>query len=206
MDEKTEQLRDIFIDVAGEESVTESQAAGRGSLTDTDEERVESRVREVIGRMRERYAFRTPLDDAALVTLVRGFYAGREDGELAGDLGVDESAVLEARLDLHLLRESDADADFDVAAFRRRVVGDDPTDADLAADFDIDADTAARYRRVVDAQAAARQVSRRFTSEFEDALADAGLSTHMTAAVRETGLDEATEDIDSLDSDADVSM
>ncbi|MDS0260141.1 conditioned medium-induced protein 4 [Haloarcula sp. S1CR25-12] len=206
MDEKTEQLREIFIDVSGEESVTESQAEGPGSLTDTDEERVDERLRAVVSRMRERYEFRTALSDAALVTLVRGFYAGRGDDELAAELGVDESAIVEARLDLHLLRESDDDADFDAAAFRRRVVGEDPADEELAAAFDVDAGTAARYRRVVAAEAEARQVSYRFTSEFEDALAEAGLSTRMTAAVRETGLDEATEDIDSLDSDADVSM
>jgi hypothetical protein len=205
MDEKTEQLRDIFMDVAGEGSVTESQAAGRGSLTDADEATVEERLGETVARMRERYEFRTGLEDDALVTVVRGFYAGRDDGELAEDLGVDASAVREARLDLHLLRESDDDADFDVAAFRKHVV-DDATDAELAGAFDIDTETAARHRRVVESQTAARGVSHRFTSEFEDALADAGLAVQHTAAVRETGLDEATEDIDSLDSDADVSM
>jgi len=206
MDEKTEQLRDIFMDVSGEASVTESQAAGRGSLTDTDEAAVEERLGQTVARMRDRYDFRAGLDDAALVTLVREFYAGREDDELADDIGVDESTVVEARFDLHLLRESDGDADFDVAAFRRQVIGDDPTDEELAAAFDIDAETAGRYRRVVEAQAAARGVSHRFTSEFEDALAEAGLATRHTSALRETGLDEATEDIDSLDSDADVSM
>ncbi len=206
MDEKTEQLRDIFMDVSGEASVTESQAAGRGSLTDTDEATVEERLGETVARMRERYDFRTDLDDPALVGLVRGFYAGHEDAALAEELGVDESTVYEARLDLHLLRETDDDADFDVAAFRKRVVGGAATDEELAAAFDVDTETAARYRRVVEAQAAARGVSHRFTSEFEDALAEAGLATQLTAAVRETGLDEATEDIDSLDSDADVSM
>jgi len=206
MDEKTEQLRDIFMDVSGEGSVTESQAAGRGSLTDTDETSVEAQLGETVARLRERYGFRTELDDGALVALVRGFYAGRNDVALAEELGVEEPAVREARLDLHLLRESDDDTDFDIGAFRKRVVGGDPTDADLAAAFGVDTETAARYRRVVEAQAAARGVSHRFTSAFEDALADAGLATQHTAAVRETGLDEATEDIDSLDSDADVSM
>jgi len=206
MDEKTEQLRDIFMDVSGEESVTESQAAGRGSLTDSGEEDVAERLGEVVARLREQYGFRTGLADDALVALVRRFYAGHSDAELADELGVEPSAVVEARLDLHLLRAEDAEAPFDVAAFRRRVVQADATDAELAATFDLDVGTATRYRRVVEAQAEARQVSHRFTSEFEDALADAGLTTRMTATIRETGLDEATEDIDSLDSDADVSM
>jgi len=207
MDEKTEQLRDIFMDVSEEGTVTESQAAGRGSLTDTDEAAVEQRLGEVVARMRDRYEFRTPLADGALVAVVRGFYAGRDDDELAAELDTTAEAVAEARLDLHLVRDTDLSADIDVAAFRRRVVGEEtPSDADLAAAFDVDRETAAHLRRVVEAQAAARQVSHRFGSEFEDALADAGLSIQHTAAVQETGLEEATEDIDSLDSDADVSM
>ena len=209
MDEKTEQLRDIFMNVAGEGTVTESQAAGRGSLTDSDEAAVESRVRDVIARMRERYAFRTEFDDESLVAVVRGFYAGRDDDELAGELDAEARAVVDARLDLPLVRERDVEADLDVAAFRRRVVGaeaEHPSDAELADAFDVDQSTAADLRRVVETQAAARRVSHRFQSEFEDALAEAGLATTHTAAVRETGLDEATEDIDSLDSAADVSM
>ncbi|MFC7026954.1 conditioned medium-induced protein 4 [Halomicroarcula sp. GCM10025324] len=205
MDEKTESLRDIFVDVAGEDSVTESQEAGRGSLTDVDEATVDERLGDVVARMRDRYEFHTDLDDASLVALVRAFYEGHGDDDIAADLDVAASAVLEARLDLHLFRESDDDAPFDVAAFRRRV-SEGADDAALAATFDRDGETVAHYRRVVAAQTAARRVSHRFQSEFEDVLTDAGLATRHTAALREDGLDEATEDIDSLDSDADISM
>ncbi|GGO03342.1 conditioned medium-induced protein 4 [Haloarcula pellucida] len=206
MDEKTEELRDIFMDVAEEGTVTESQEATHGSLTDVDESTVADRLADVVARMRDRYAFRTDLDDDALVSIVRGFYDGDGDDDIAADLGVGESAVFEARLDLHLLREADdADVEFDMAAFRRQAV-DGATVDELAETFAVDADTAAHYRRIVETQAASRQVSHRFQSEFEDVLTDAGLATQMTAAVRESGLDEATEDIDSLDSDADISM
>ena len=54
MDEKTEQLRDIFMDVAEEGTVTESQAAGRGSLTDADETACTRGWGGVTARMRER--------------------------------------------------------------------------------------------------------------------------------------------------------
>jgi hypothetical protein len=206
MDEKTEELRDIFIDVSGEEAVTESQEASRGSLADTDEAGVADRLGDVVARMRERYEFQTDLDDDALVSVVRLFYEGNDDGTIAADIGADEPAVVEARLDLHLLRDEDTEAPFDLAEFRRRVADDNPSVATLAEEFDIDESWAAHYRRVVAAQDAARRVSHRFQSEFEDVLTDAGLSTQHTAALREDGLDEATEDIDSLDSDADVSL
>ena len=211
MDDKTEELRDIFMDVSDSETVTESQAESRGSLTDIDESAAADRLRETVGRMRERYDFESDLGDAALISLIQGFYEGRTDDELAEALGVSVSAVVTARLDLHLLRDDDLDADFDLAAFRRRVVGSDAaesgeSDAELADRFDIELSEASHYRRVVETQAASRQVSHRFQAAFEDALAEAGLSTQLTSAVMESGLDEATEDIDSLDSDADISM
>ena len=206
MDEKTEELRDIFMDVSDEGAVTESQEASRGSLADTDEAGVTDRLGDVIARMRERYEFRTELADEALVTVVRLFYEGSDDATIAAEIGADEPDVVEARLDLHLLRDEDTEAPFDLAAFRRRVADDDPSVAELAAEFDIDESWTDHYRRVVAAQDAARRVSHRFQSEFEDVLTDAGLSTQHAAALREDGLDEATEDIDSLDSGADVSM
>ena len=206
MDEKTEELRDIFMDVSDEGAVTESQEASRGSLADTDEAGVADRLGDVIARMRERYEFRTELADEALVTVVRLFYEGSDDATIAAEIGADESDVVAARLDLHLLRDGDTEAPFDLAEFRRRVANDDPSVAELADEFDIDESWTAHYRRVVAAQDAARRVSHRFQSEFEDVLTDAGLSTQHAAALREDGLDEATEDIDSLDSGADVSM
>ncbi|WP_324755932.1 conditioned medium-induced protein 4 [Haloarcula montana] len=206
MDEKTEDLRELFIDVSGEERVTESQEDTRGSLADADGTSVSERLSAVVSRMRERYEFRTDLDDEQLVAVVRGFYEGESDAALADRLDADEDTVVRARLDLHLLREADDDVPFDVSAFRKRVVNDDATDADLAAEFGVEESAATHYRTVVEAQAAARRVSHRFQSEFEDVLTEAGLSTQHTAAIRESGLEEATEDIDSLDSDADVSM
>ncbi len=63
MDEKTAELRDIFVDDAGEEAVTETQEASRGSLADTDEASVTDRLGDVVARMRERYEFQTELAD-----------------------------------------------------------------------------------------------------------------------------------------------
>ena len=208
MDEKTESLRDLFLDVAEDGTVTESQEAGPGSLADVDEGEVDERLADIVERMADRYPFRTSLDVDALVTLVRAFYADQADATIADDLGVAEEELRAARLDLHLLREDDFEAPFDIAALRRRLADSDAEvdDEALAVEFDTDRETVARHRRAVEAQQAARQVSHRFQSEFEDVLTEAGLATQHTAALRDDGLDEATEDIDSLDSDANVSM
>lgn len=201
MDEKTEELRDIFVDVAGEGTVTESQEETPGSLA-TDEERVDERIAAVIDRLSDRFAFDVDLDRSALVAVVRRFYDGDDDETVAAALDVSPDDVFRARMALHLFRDDDADAPFDLTALRDRPDADPET---LATDLDVSVEQVRRYRRVLDARTEARQVSQRFRSEFEDALADAGLST-MTESMREDGLTEATEDIDSLEDDADVSF
>ena len=67
MDEKTSDLRDIFVETTGSDTVTERQAESRGTLTDRDEAAVDERVRELVATMRERYDFSTDLDDATLL-------------------------------------------------------------------------------------------------------------------------------------------
>jgi len=123
MDDKTAELRDIFLDATdGEETVTERQAERRGSLVDIDDPaRVDARLRDLVATMRERHAFDTDLDPDAYVTLIRGFYDGEDDAALADAVGVDADAVFRARLDCHLVREDD-DETPTVEASRERAV------------------------------------------------------------------------------------
>ena len=71
MDEKTEQLRDLFLEATGADTVTEGQTESPGSLVDRDDAAVSDRLRELIGVMRERYEFSTDLDDKAYELVCR---------------------------------------------------------------------------------------------------------------------------------------
>jgi hypothetical protein len=195
MDDRTEELRDLFVETTGADTVTERQEDARGSLTDRED--AEERVRAVVARMRERYAFATDLDDDALVGVARAFFEGRDDAAIAEDLDVDETAVVRARFDLHLVDDADREppAGVDLAALRRRVVAGDDLNAAAAA---LDADPGAlstAYRAAV-ADVASRRANGRFRDEFADLLADADLSTRLASDAREDGLREATEDIE----------
>lgn len=191
MDRKTEELRDIFMDVAGDETVTESQEESRGSLADRGD--VAERLSDVVDRMRERYAFRTDLDDDALCTLVRGFYDGETDADLARDLDVSRHTVFRARMDLHLLRDGDLDAPFDLAVLRDRLDDDDPL-TDVADDFDVSASTVRRYRDALAARNESRAANDRYRDEFDSILTDGDLAGGLTDDVKDDGLDDATED------------
>jgi len=184
MDEKTEELRDIFVDVAGGDTVTESQEETHGSLA--SEADVEARLRETVAEMHEDLDFETSLSVDELTTLVERFYDEASDSEIADDLGVDEATVADARLDLHLLRESDTDAPLDR-------VRDADDAAALADDLGVDEETVQRYQRVVDAREERRRLNDRYRAEFENALQDRELSERLTSSVHEDGLEGATE-------------
>ncbi|MFB6072913.1 MAG: conditioned medium-induced protein 4 [Halobacterium sp.] len=188
MDEKTEELRDIFTDVADDDTVTESQADTHGSLaSETD---VDERLRNAVETMREDLDFHTDLADDDLVTVVKEFYAGEPDAAIADEIGVDEREVVDARFDLQLVRDDDAAVDLDALRDRR----DDDAGAEALADeLDADPGDVERALRVVDTRDQVRRVNDRYRAEFENALRDRELSERLTATVHEDGLDDATE-------------
>jgi hypothetical protein len=192
MDEKTRELRDLFVDMAGEETVTEHQQESRGSLASGS--RVDDRLADVVDTMRERYAFRSNLPTAALIAIVRGFFAGHSDAEIAASLDDEPAAetVARARIDLHLVTERDREAPFDLDALREALDEDRPLSS-VAADLGIHESTARRYRHVLEAERQRRAVNDRYREDFERLLADRDLSERLTEEVRDTGLEDATD-------------
>jgi hypothetical protein len=166
VNDKTAELRDIFLDTTGEETVTERQAERRGSLVDVDDPAdVDERLRGLVGTMRERYDFATDLGPDAYVRLIRAYYDGDDDDALAEALDVDAETVRQARLDCHLVRDADRDDD----AVRERAVA---------------------------ADRASTRANDRFRDAFAELLTDDDLSDRLATDSREDGLREATEDIE----------
>jgi hypothetical protein len=204
MDEKTAELRDIFLETTGEEAVEERGGDRRGSLADVDDpERVDAKLRELVATMRERYDFDADLGSTATVRLIRGFFDGADDRTLADALGVDVGTVRRGRLDCHLVREADRDVP-GFAAVRDRIVADGEASDDAVAAAvraegdapDVDAATVAHVRRVVAAERAAVRANGRFRDAFAELLTDDDLTGRLASDAREDGLREATADIE----------
>ncbi|MFB6127250.1 MAG: conditioned medium-induced protein 4 [Halolamina sp.] len=198
MDDKTEELRDIFVETTGSDTVTEDQADARGDLTDETDDSVDRRLADVVATMREQYDFETDLDDESLARLVRLVHEsdGADDEAIADELDVAASTVFDARMDLHLVADRDRDAPIDFERLRSLVVDDAPP-AELTDEFDVDEDTVAHYSAVARADLEATCANDRFRDEFADLLGDADLERRHAESAREDGLQEATEDIES---------
>ena len=189
MNEKTAELRDIFTSVTDEETITESQEDTHGSLTDQDEQSIDQRLTKLIGQMRDRYGFEPPLevDDDDLLAIARAFYEEQTDADIAAEVGVEESAIFEARMALHLIDHDEADG-VDLAAIR-----DSDDDAALAEAYDLEESTIRRYRHIAEARDESRAANDRYRDEFDSILGGSDLSTRMAQDVREDGLEDATE-------------
>ncbi|MFB6093154.1 MAG: conditioned medium-induced protein 4 [Haloquadratum sp.] len=142
MDEKTADLRELFVETTGEEAVTERQTDPYGTLSsDRDDEAVDERLADLVAAMRERYDFSSSLSDADLRRVVRGFFdpdvggadadswSRAADASLAASLSaatdatdVDAAEVFRARMDLHLVADADRDAPFPYDRLRRLVL------------------------------------------------------------------------------------
>ena len=194
MDEKTEELRDIFMDVTDSEEVTESQEELRGSVADSDEFD-EDRLAATLDEMQEKFDFETDLDSERLTQLVVRFYEGDDDEAIATALSLSPATVFRARMDVHLVRDEDppgVSASDDVWETIRAQP--DESVETLATEADHDAAEVEQIQAVVQAEARARRVSQRFRITFEECLTDVEMSTQLAAETQRDGLDDATED------------
>lgn len=196
MGDRTEDLRELFESVTGTESVTERQRRPRGSLgSETDpREALEAEI----GAMRSAHSFETELSTAVLATVVERFYEGDTDAEIAHELGgqdetIDPSTVGKARLDLHLVRESDR-PDSDAGPLLEAVSEGTKSVETAAQTLDVSASTVEYWVQVRAAQIERRQVADRHRQAFETILQDRDIGDRLTASLEETGLDEAVAD------------
>jgi DNA-binding CsgD family transcriptional regulator len=194
MDEKTAELRDIFVETTDTETVTESQSESPGSLAD-DSTDVGDRLATLIDRMREQYEFNTALDTDALVAVLRGFYDGDDDATIAARLECQPATIRTARLDLHLVRDEEREAPFEFERLRR-LLAEGVSPEERAEQLDVPVETVRRYSEVAAADRRSTRANDRFRDEFAGLLTDADLTNRLAADAHEDGLQEATEDME----------
>jgi hypothetical protein len=187
--EKTDRLREIFMDVADDPTVTETQEESPGILQDTSA--VDETLSDIIREMKTTSEFQTSLSTTELVQLVRLFFDEYSDTAIARKLGdaSRDKTVARARIHLQLFRDTDFDSPFDLDRLRD-LLREDITLADIAETLDVSASTVRKYRMLLDAEHAAEAVNHRYRRRFEAALAapEQHESIHNSL---EDGLDDA---------------
>ena len=160
MDEKTADLRDIFVETTGSDTVTERQGESRGTLTDRDAAAADERVRELVATMRDRYGFSTDLDDATYARIARASFEESDDEAIADRLGGDETRDAEETGDADTEETRDADTEETGDADD----GDGRVDPETVRDARLDLHLVRERDREVDADAFAYEDVKRLTA------------------------------------------
>jgi hypothetical protein len=145
--------------------------------------------------MRDEYGFETSLEDEELVRLVRLYHDDASDAEIARELGDDslDKTVKRARVGLHLFRDSDFDAPFEIEKLEG-MVDDGVTNSEAAEKFDVSPSTVRSYRQAVEARRASEEAGEEYADRFEAVLEDRDISETFTSDAKRDGLEGATED------------
>ncbi|WP_224335000.1 hypothetical protein [Haloprofundus halobius] len=178
MTTKTDELRALFARLSRQTTFTEHQRPDTHALSTDDD--LDAALRCVVREMRDEYGFRTSLDESDLETMVRGFYAGQSDAELAASLDTSAGVVERARIHLQLLREGDLEGPVDHRKLARLLDEGASTDECVVA-LGVSERAIRRAKQVLVARRAAQQSGYRFHLEFESLLREAGLSDEMVA-------------------------
>ncbi len=187
MSGRTDQLRDLVLKIGASTKVVEKQATRHGSLRGSGE--IERALLGVVRDMIKQYGIQTKLTPEQLSTVVRLFYKGLSDTEIAERLGdrALNKTVSRARIKLHLFRETDLKPPFDKGEFLRL------SDAgksvkDMAEALKVAPSTISEYRNIFDSQRASERDG--YTKRFLEILSDQDVSERMVTAHTEDGLQD----------------
>ncbi|EMA56756.1 hypothetical protein C451_00715 [Halococcus thailandensis JCM 13552] len=185
--EKVEQLTDIFHDITGESATTERQHENRWASVSADNSDNNDTIRSIIREMTDEYGIQTSLDEDELATVVRSYHAGEGDREIARTLGTPnrDKTIARARVSLHLFRDTDFDAPFELSQLRK-LLDQDASNDEIADTLSASKSTVRAYARVLDAETEAEHADHEYQSRFEQALGDTEMDSDGTDRFSET--------------------
>jgi DNA-binding NarL/FixJ family response regulator len=187
MSGRTDQLRDLVLKIGASTKVVEKQATRHGSLRGSGE--IERALLGVVGVMIKQYGIQTKLTPENLSTVVRLFYKGLSDTEIAERLGdrALNKTVSRARIKLHLFRDTDLKPPFDKEEFLRLSdIG--KSVKEMAEALKVAPSTISEYRNIFDSQKASDRDD--YTKRFLEILSDQDVSERMVTAHTEDGLQD----------------
>ncbi len=187
MSGKTDQLRDLVLKMGASTKVVEKQATQHGALRGSSD--IERALLGVVKEMIKHYNIQTKLTPEQLATVIRLFYKGLSDTEIAEQLGdrALNKTVSRARIKLHLFRESDLKPPFDKGEFIR-LSGTGKSVKEMAEALGVAPSTISEYRNIFESQKAAERDG--YTKRFLEILSDQDVSERMVTSHIKDGLQD----------------
>ncbi|UUX91887.1 response regulator receiver protein [Methanoplanus endosymbiosus] len=185
---RKKELLDLFSNISGKTEIVEPMKKIHGTLRDKDA--IEREVALIMREILDQGFFKTKLKPRDLACLVCGYYEGRNDTEIARDLGDEKlsKTVARARVRLKLFRDLDFKMPFERAKMEV-LLESGQTMKDISAELGISPSTLREYRHVIEQE---KDITLDpFLERIKDVMEDRDLTESMTGGLANDGLADA---------------
>ncbi|EHQ34783.1 hypothetical protein [Methanoplanus limicola] len=185
---RKKELLDLFSNISGKTEIVEPMKKIHGTLRDKDA--IEREVALIMREILDLGFFKTKLKPRDLACLVCGYYEGRNDTEIARDLGDEKlsKTVARARVRLKLFRDLDFKMPFERAKMEV-LLESGQTMKDISAELGVSPSTLREYRHVIEQE---KDVTLDpFLERIKDVMEDRDLTESMTGGLANDGLSDA---------------
>lgn len=187
-DKRKKELLDLFQDLTSKTEIVEPMKKIHGSLRDRDA--VGREIALIMREILDQGFFQTKLSPRQLATLVIAFNEGKNDTEIARELGNEKLAktVARARVRIKLFRDSDFDMPFERSELTD-LIDSGKTMNEISQILGISSSSLREYRHVIAMDEDATLDP--YLERIRDVIEDRDLSEQMTRGVTNDGLAEA---------------
>ena len=187
-DTRKKELLQLFTNISGKTKIVEPMKKIHGTLRDRDA--VEREIALVMREILEQGFFKTKLRPIQLARLVSSYYAGKNDTEIARELGDEKlsKTVARARVRLKLFRDLDFKMPFDQDRMEDLLIS-GKTMKEVSDDLGVSPSTLREYRHVIEQRDDITIDP--FLERIKDVMEDRDLSEQMTRSATRDSLGEA---------------
>ena len=187
-DTRKTQLLQLFTTISGKTKIVEPMKKIHGTLR--DREAVEREIALVMREILEQGLFKTKLRPIQLAKLVSAYYAGKNDTEIARELGDEKlsKTVARARVRLKLFRDLDFKMPFDRDKMEL-LLESGKTMKEISDELGVSPSTLREYRHVIEQRDDVTIDS--YLERIKDVMEDRDLSELMTKSATKDGLEDS---------------
>ncbi|MCE5299150.1 MAG: response regulator receiver protein [Methanoregulaceae archaeon] len=187
-DTRKTQLLQLFTNISGKTKIVEPMKKIHGTLR--DREAVEREIALIMREILEQGLFKTKLRPIQLAKLVSAYYAGKNDTEIARELGDEKlsKTVARARVRLKLFRDLDFKMPFDREKMESLLESGN-TMKEISDELGVSPSTLREYRHVIEQRDDVTIDS--YLERIKDVMEDRDLSELMTKSATKDGLEDS---------------
>ncbi len=193
---KQQDLLNLFSKMTQKTKIVEPRKTLHGTLRDQDA--VEREIALIMREIQSRDSFKTKLEPIQLARLITAFHAGKNDTEIARELGDDKlsKTVARARVQLKLFRDMDFNMPFDPNDLKKYMES-DMTMKEISEKLGVSPTTLREYRHVIEMRDDTTLDP--YLARIRDVMEDRDLTEKMASTLQEDTLGEAIDFAESTD-------